>query len=212
MPLRAQPASYGATLPVPNRKQLGEQLCWAAVAEMVMIYWNGIDSSAPVWSQCEQARYNYYVDIGVPPIDSPACVGDSIPSLYDNANTPFDGIIPLTNAYDYIPYYGDTIDWETIQWNIDRNRPVIVEWGWQGHDSSGSHFVVVDGYQISSFGQRFVSYVDPWSGDLSIHKLLAFNEFINPGEIAFLELQGYRFSGSTGYVSNIHPIGYKEKE
>jgi hypothetical protein len=198
-------SAHGVLLPLPYKKQLGDQLCWASCQEMVLNYWHKKDTAALYWNQCELARYLYYIENQQQPIDSPVCHADSVPAIYNNEWSPFN-LAPIQSAYVFSTQLG-TIPWDTLKSQIDSGNVVVVCMGFEGPLANSNHFVIVDGYQISSISHEpFVSYCDPWNGNYSVHKLIRYVEFANPRSEVFLDYPWVeRYDSVVDYTIHIRP-------
>jgi len=203
----------GELLPLPYKKQEATQWCWAATTEMVMRYWHSLDSTYQVLSQCEQAQNNYYSCRWTNQRPEPLlpCSSDSL----NLQNVPFartmDDIIPV--KYTCKTQYG-ALTWEQLTSQIDSGSPVITMWQFAAitksaqkkHPDALNHFVVIDGYFISSItNQKFISYSDPWQASCADHKLISYEEYCNPEQRAFLDSNAYRFIHNVGSVVSIRP-------
>jgi hypothetical protein len=202
----------GRLLPIHYQKQLASQLCWAAAGEIVMKYWHERDTNALLMSQCDQAlaRYQIYHPNKGADLE---CSYDSVADGLNRPYAPFQGFIPIVLNYNYTSQNG-VIPWKMLVSQIDSGMPVISLLGWKGVTKKtsvkqGNHFIVVDGYQVSSItGQRFVSYCDPWNADKSVHKLTTYDNFAEPDERIFLDHNGYKANSHVLDIYHIRPKGY----
>jgi hypothetical protein len=204
----------GTLLPVHYQKQIASQFCWAAAGEIVLKYWRQQDSNAVYMTQCEQALAVYQFFHSGKGEDLP-CGPDSVAGALNIPFSPFQGIIPIITNYNYTSQNG-VISWEMLKGQIDSLMPVISLLGWSGvlkqtKSANGGHYIVVDGYQVSSItGQRFVSYCDPWNANKSVNKLITYEEFANPAERVFLDTDGYRFNKHILDIYHIRPRGFQK--
>jgi hypothetical protein len=199
----AQTDSTSRLLPVPYRPQLMSNWCWAASGSMIMRYWKTIDPTAFAWSQCEQAiaLYRTYPN---PPI--PDTCPDVLPGYLNLQSTPFMLGEPYTKLK-----IDSALSWSAVKNQIDSSMPFASLWAWHGVTDStrgkhwGNHWIVITGYQTSSYGEPHVSYSDPWAADKAVYKLIPFSEYQAPDMPALVNNPGYRFYQTVSTYFSIKP-------
>jgi len=129
---------------VPQIPQEKEEWCWAACAQMLLQFF-GIEVQ-----QCDVASQMFGEPCCANP-DSPLCVGPAQVPLIANIYAQYGHNASLISG---------KVTFETLQDEINANRPVIVGFDW---GSGTGHQVLVCGWDVDSLGQRLLVN-DPWQG------------------------------------------------
>jgi hypothetical protein len=123
--------------------QLQTQWCWSATSVSVSHYY----SPSSTWTQCEMVNEEKVQTTCCSDGGSMAC------------NQPHSLNAPLDRAGVLAEFRGGSVDYATIQGEIDAARPLAWRIGWSG---GGGHFAVIEGYR--RFGGEWVAVDDPWFG------------------------------------------------
>lgn len=143
-------------LAVPLIAQQTSYWCWAASAQMVLVYY-GAKEYAAAAKQCEIASVN-----GVDCCDSAHC--DDPGCSAGDAEQAFAKLAPKHEVPLKKYLSNETITFESICEQIDAKHPIIAVWVFHyddnGQPATGLHSIVVVGYQIVD-DQRFVIINNP---------------------------------------------------
>lgn len=73
--------------------------------------------------------------------------------------------------------YSDYLNWESIKWNLNYERPFYIRIGWKnanGNFSGSGHVMIGTGYS-EILNSKWVSIMDPWNGN----KITKYEELIS---------------------------------
>jgi hypothetical protein len=130
------------------QQQAQTQWCWCAVSVSISHYF----SAASTWTQCAMANAQ---------LGQATCCQDG---TTDQCNQPSTLDTALQRAGNLDHMQDGTIPQADVESEIGGLRPVSCRIAWSG---GGAHFVSVDGYSQTSWGDDLLSVKDPWYGPSS---------------------------------------------
>ena len=149
---------------VPQIKQEQPNWCWAACAEMVLLYYGG-----PATRQCDFANEIFG--------RTECCLKPSSP----NCNRPCE-MPDVSNLYSSNHIHNRLVDksvpFSKLQSEIDAGRPVEVVYFWRDWGKPG-HSVIVRGWRTDG-KEEFVHVNDPADSPTTMSGIVAYSELLAP--------------------------------
>lgn len=184
------------SLHIPLIPQIADELCWAAITEMVSTYYHQyINTNAPIITQCELFDSCFASPaFGSCNIDCNSFDTSNIPSICNRDATPFPKIPNTQSCFGYSDTYNKDsngfacpLKWSQLDSFLRKvQMPVIFEWGWEGitimdTGNMNTHYLVAEGAPHSSYipSHGWVSINDPWPVGKGRHSIIAYSLYIN---------------------------------